>query len=105
MKQRNLSARQHRWLDVLNEFDFTIRYIPGETNGLADVLLRIYSDKPEGVVRADSKFIEDKDDQKLGLKLRSHPIYIDSALLWLMNAEHRRLSRLADKPTVNYKQN
>ena len=29
MKQRNLSAHQHQWLDVLNEFDFTIRYIPG----------------------------------------------------------------------------
>lgn len=105
MKQRNLSARQHQWLDVLNEFDFTIRYIPGETNGLADALSRIYSDKPEGVVWADSEFIEDEDDQKLGLKLRSHPIYVDSALLWLMNAEPRRLSQFADKPTVNYKQN
>src|SRR5258708_15847154 len=27
MKQRNLSPCQHRWLDILNEFDFEIKYI------------------------------------------------------------------------------
>ena len=43
MKQKDLSPRQHRWLDVLNEFDFTIEYIPGETNELADALSRIYT--------------------------------------------------------------
>jgi len=36
LKQRNLSARQHRWLDVLSEFNFEIQYIPGETNRFAD---------------------------------------------------------------------
>ena len=33
-----------------------------------------------------------------------HPIYIDTALISIMNAETRRLSRLAGKPTLNYKE-
>ncbi len=103
MKQKNLSGRQHRWLDVLNEFDFNIKYIPGETNGLADALSRIYSDEPKDVVRADSEFVEDEDDQQLGPRNRTHPIYVDSALICLLSAEPRRSSRLVDKPAVNYK--
>ena len=50
MKQQNLSPRQHRWIDILSEFDFEIRYIPGETNGFADALSRVYSDEPKGVI-------------------------------------------------------
>ena len=38
MGQRNLSLRQSRWLDVLNEFKFKIHYIPGSTNVLVDAL-------------------------------------------------------------------
>ena len=57
MGQRNLSPRQHRWMDVLNEFDFSIHYIPGETNVLADALSRIYSDEPMGIERAGSEYV------------------------------------------------
>jgi len=46
-KQRNLSGRQARWLDVLSEFDFEILYIP------------------QGVVRASSEYVpEDPDDNR-----------------------------------------
>ena len=65
MQQKHLSPRQHRWIDVLNEFDFTIHYIPGETNKLADALSRIYSDEPEGIVRAESEYVsEDSPDEE-----------------------------------------
>ena len=37
-KQRDLSPRQHRWLDILNEFYFEIEYIPGESNQFTDAL-------------------------------------------------------------------
>lgn len=57
MTQKNLSPRQHRWLDVLNEFQFEIHYIPGETNTVADALSRIYSDEPTGTVRAESEYV------------------------------------------------
>jgi hypothetical protein len=102
--QKDLSHRQHRWLDIINEFDFDIDYIPGETNGFADALSRIYSDEPSGVVRADSEYVEDIDEPIRGKRQGTHPIYIDAALISLMNAEVRRSSRLADKPDVDYRE-
>jgi hypothetical protein len=102
--QRDLSPRQHRWLDVLNEFDFEIAYIPGNTNGFADALSRIYSDEPEGVVRADSEYVNDLDEPIRGKRPKTHPIYVDAGLIAVMNAEVRRSSRLADKPGLNYKE-
>ena len=38
--QPQLSARQTRWLDLLANFDFTIEYIEGKTNVVADGLSR-----------------------------------------------------------------
>ena len=85
--QRDLSSRQHRWLDVINEFNFNIEYIPGDMNEFADALSRIYSDKPEGVVQADSKHINDTDEPIRGRILRAHPIYVDAALILIMSVE------------------
>ena len=104
MKQKDLSPRQHRWLDILNEFDFTIEYIPGETNELADALSRIYSDEQEGVIRAESEYVIDQDDPIRGKPPRIHPIYVEAALIDLMDVELRRSSRLAGKSEVNYKE-
>ena len=57
MGQKNLSPRQSRWLDVLNEFKFTIHYVPGESNVFADALSCIYSDEPLGIERASSEYV------------------------------------------------
>ena len=103
-KQRDLSPRQHRWLDILNEFDFEIEYIPGETNKLADALSKIYSDEPEGVVQAESEYVDDIDEPIWGRHPKTHPIYVDMLLLAIMSADVRRLLRLADKPGLNYKE-
>ena len=104
MKQRNLSARQHRWLDVLNEFDFEIRYIPGDINGFADALSRIYSDEPKGVARAESEFIDEGEGVTTKGTLKVHPVYIETYLLSVMNAVARRSSRSANKPAPRYKE-
>ena len=64
MRQEHFSPRQHRWIDVLNEFDFNIQYIPGETNKFANALSWIYSDEPAGVVRAESEFVHKGDCQR-----------------------------------------
>jgi hypothetical protein len=102
--QKDISHRQHRWLDILNEFDFNIEYIPGDTNDFADALSRIYSDEPEGVVRAESEYVDDVDEPIRGKLPKTHPIYVDAVLIEILNAEIRRSSRLADKPEVNYKE-
>ena len=98
--QKELSHRQHRWLDILNEFDFNIEYIPGDTNRFADSLLRIYSNEQDGVVRAISKYVDDPDEPIRGKTI--HPIYVDSALFHIMNAEIQCSSQLADKPALDY---
>lgn len=38
--QPNLSTRQARWLDLFTEYDYTIEYIKGQTNSVADALSR-----------------------------------------------------------------
>jgi hypothetical protein len=104
MRQRNLSSRQHRWIDILSEFDFEIEYIPGDTNGFADALSRIYSDETPGIARASSEFVDDKDELKTYQSVRVQPVYVETYLLSLMNAETRRSSRIAGKPVRNYKE-
>ena len=98
--QKELSHRKHRWLDVLNEFDFNIEYIPGDTNGFADSLLQIYSDEQDGVVHAISEYVDDPNEPIRGKTI--HPIYVDSTLIHIMNVEVRRSSRLADKLALDY---
>jgi len=39
-EQQNLNSRQAIWLDMINDFDFKIRYIKGKENMVADALSR-----------------------------------------------------------------
>ena len=91
-------------MDVLNEFNYTIKYIPGDMNKLADTLSRIYSDEQEGVVRAKSEYVNNIDEPIRGSLLKAHPIYIDAMSIPMMNMEVCQSSRLAEKPVVNYKE-
>ena len=38
--QRDLNMRQHRWMEYLEDYDFTLHYHPGKTNVVADALSR-----------------------------------------------------------------
>ena len=37
-KQKGLSLRQHRWMEQLKDYDYTILYHPGKANVVADAL-------------------------------------------------------------------
>ena len=44
--QRDLNMRQHRWMEYLKDYDFTLHYHPSKENVVADVL----SQKSRGVL-------------------------------------------------------
>jgi hypothetical protein len=59
MTQKNLSARQARWLDTLSQLDFRIWYIEGTTNILVDTLSCIYGEEAKGMEQVDSEYVSE----------------------------------------------
>ena len=45
-RQRDLNMRQRRWMEFLEDYDFTLHYHPGKVNVVADAL----SQKSRGVL-------------------------------------------------------
>lgn len=56
LHQKEVSGQQARWFEKLGEFDFEVRYIPGEENILPDALSCMYSYDEPGTVRAESEY-------------------------------------------------
>ena len=45
-KQKDLNMRQHRWMEFLDDYDYTLHYHLGKANVVADALSR----KPRGAL-------------------------------------------------------
>ena len=74
LKQRNLSGHQARWLEQISKFNFTIEYVPGVENVLADALSRIYAHGQPGTVRAPSKYTQFDEEGNFSAVLQSFAI-------------------------------
>ncbi|GJT12282.1 putative reverse transcriptase domain-containing protein [Tanacetum coccineum] len=46
LDQKELNMRQRRWLELLSDYDYDIRYHPGKANAVADALSRKERSKP-----------------------------------------------------------
>ncbi|GKA97126.1 putative reverse transcriptase domain-containing protein [Tanacetum coccineum] len=54
LDQKELNMRQHRWLELLSDYDCEIHYHPGKANILADALSsQIEAQKPENIKNED----------------------------------------------------
>ncbi|GKB83382.1 putative reverse transcriptase domain-containing protein [Tanacetum coccineum] len=126
LDQKELNMRQHRWLELLSDYDCDIRYHPGKANVVADELshkeriepLRIEALKPEnlenedvgGMIRKDipKEKLEPHADGTLCLNGRSWlPCYGDLRSVIIkyltcgrVKAEHQRPSGLLVQPAI-----
>lgn len=94
--QKNLSARQARWIERISEFNFSVEYIPGLENILPDALSRLYSNDAPGTVRAPSEFTQYDEDEDLPARLASFNI----SMPVLVDAEGAAAQAGASQPQV-----
>ncbi len=67
LRQKNLSARQVRWIEKISEFHFSVEYIPGLENVLPNALSQLYTNDAPGTVRAASEYTAYNNDEDLPL--------------------------------------
>ncbi|GKE56867.1 putative reverse transcriptase domain-containing protein, partial [Tanacetum coccineum] len=72
LDQKELNMRQHRWLELLSDYDYDIRYHPGKANVVTDALsqAQIEAQKLENLVNEDVGGIIRRDIPKERLEPR-----------------------------------
>ncbi|GJW86477.1 putative reverse transcriptase domain-containing protein [Tanacetum coccineum] len=100
LDQKELNMRQRRWLELLSDYDYDIRYHPGKANVVADALSRKERVKPSrvralvmtiGMLRQDltKERLKPRVDETLCLNNRSWlPCYGDLRTL-IMHESHK----------------
>ncbi len=57
LTQKDLKGHQACWLEKIGKFNFTIKYEPGESNIIVNVLSQIYSNNVPGTVQTPSRIV------------------------------------------------
>nr|GFB79949.1 putative reverse transcriptase domain-containing protein [Tanacetum cinerariifolium] len=70
LDQKELNMRQRRWIELLSDYDFEIRYHPGKANVVADALSR--KDKEPIRVRALVVMVHNNLPEKLEMHKLNH---------------------------------
>nr|GEV54050.1 hypothetical protein [Tanacetum cinerariifolium] len=98
LNQKELNLGQRRWIELLSDYDYEIRYHPGKPNVVADALSRKKRIKP---LRSD-KMYQDLKPLYWWLNMKADiTTYVGKCLTCAkVKAEHQKLFRLLQQPEI-----
>nr|GFB28865.1 putative reverse transcriptase domain-containing protein [Tanacetum cinerariifolium] len=92
LHQKELNMRQRRWLELLNDYDYEIRYHPRKANVVANALSRKEWNKP---LRVRALVLT------IGLNLPIHYLYGTNCVVF---TDHKSLQHILDQKELNMRQ-
>jgi hypothetical protein len=75
--QKDLNLRQHRWLELIKDYDLEIHYHPGKANLVADALSRKEHVHSVVVAQLPDEIVEDFRRLNLGIVAHTEGVIID----------------------------
>nr|GEY50090.1 reverse transcriptase domain-containing protein [Tanacetum cinerariifolium] len=99
LDQKELNMRQRRWIELLSDYDYEIRYHPGKANMVADALSRkdkelirvralvvtVHNNLPEQIRSAQAKACEKENIGAEGFVGEREPLKLELMLYWWPN--------------------
>jgi hypothetical protein len=75
--QKDLNLRNHRWLELIKDYDLEIHYHPGKANQVADALSRKEHVHAAVVTQLPNELVEDFERLNLGIIAHAEGITIE----------------------------